>query len=42
MRKNQVSINVTRFGDQVPAGFPEERMTVNVYADSNNLYVILQ
>lgn len=41
MRKNQINIKITRFGDQVPKKYPEDCMIVNVYADSNNLYAAL-
>lgn len=41
MRRNQVSLNITRFGSEVPKGYPEDRMSVNIYADSNNLYAAL-
>ncbi len=36
MRRNQVSLTITRVGDEVPKGFPEDRMVVNIYSDSNN------
>lgn len=41
MRLNQISISITRFGSQVPKGYPEDRMNVNIYTDSNNLYAAL-
>lgn len=41
MRRNQVSLNITRFGSEVPKGYPEDRMRVDIYADSNNLYAAL-
>lgn len=41
MRLNQVSISITRFGPQVPKGYPKDRMDVNIYADSGNLYAAL-
>jgi hypothetical protein len=41
MRKNQVSISIQRFGDQVPKGYPESTQKIIVYADSNNLYEAL-
>lgn len=41
MRKNQIGLSITRFGDQVPKGYPEERMVVHIYSDSNNLYAAL-
>lgn len=42
MRKNQVTIKIQRFGDVVPKDYPnEDRQTISVYADSNNLYEAL-
>lgn len=41
MRKNQVSININRFGDQVPENYPKDIQQIKVYADSNNLYEAL-
>lgn len=42
MRKNQVTIRIERFGDVVPRDYPkEERQTISVYADCNNLYEAL-
>lgn len=41
MRKNQISIKVQRFGDQVPENYPKEMQEIRVYADSNNLYEAL-
>lgn len=41
MRLNQLSLKITRYGEQVPKGYPEDRMIVNIYADSNNLYEAL-
>ncbi len=41
MRKNQISLHITRFGEQVPKGYPEDRMDVHIYTDSNNLYAAL-
>lgn len=41
MRKNQISLNITRFNDQVPKGYPEDRQIINIYADSNNLFAAL-
>lgn len=41
MRKNQIGLSITRFGDQVPKGYPKERMVVHIYSDSNNLYAAL-
>lgn len=37
MRKNQVTIQIKRFGDQVPKGYHKEIQEISVYADSNNL-----
>lgn len=37
MRLNQVTINIERFGDDVP----EESRVIRVYADANNLYEAL-
>lgn len=41
MRRNQVTINIERFGDQVPKNYPERTQRIEVYADSNNLYEAL-
>ena len=41
MRKNQVTITIDRFGDQVPKKLKENRIQINVYADSNNVYEAL-
>ncbi|MBE6821576.1 MAG: hypothetical protein E7518_00485 [Ruminococcaceae bacterium] len=41
MRKNQVTIKIQRFGDQVPKDYPEDAQEILVYADSNNLYEAL-
>ena len=41
MRKNQLSIVLTRFGDQVPEGYTKKEQVINVYADSNNVYEAL-
>lgn len=41
MRKNQVSICVERFGDQVPEGYTGDCMNITVYADSDNFYAAL-
>ena len=38
MRKNQVEIKISRFGDQVPLGFNKDRQVIQIYADSNNLF----
>ena len=39
MRKNQVSINIERFGDEAPEG--TNHLTIHVYADANNVYEAL-
>lgn len=41
MRKNQVTIKIERFGDQVPEIFNADSIEINVYADSNNVYEAL-
>lgn len=46
MRNNQVSINIQRFNDEVPANFKEAndgatRARIYAYADSNNVYEAL-
>ena len=41
VRKNQVSINLERFGDEVPMGYPKDKQVLYVYADSNNVYEAL-
>lgn len=41
MRKNQVSILIDRFGDQVPKNYSKDTQHVHVYADSNNVYEAL-
>jgi len=41
VRKNQISINICRYNDQVPAGYPEQRQIINVYSDDNNLFAAL-
>lgn len=41
MRKNQVTIKIERFGDQVPEIFKADSLEINVYADSNNIYEAL-
>lgn len=41
MRKNQISLTIKRFGDQVPKGYPKDHMVVHIYTDSNNLYAAL-
>lgn len=41
MRKNQVQIKVSRFGDEVPESYNDDKQIISVYADSNNLYEAL-
>ena len=41
MRKDQVSIRIERFGDEVPKNYPEKTQRIQVYADANNLYEAL-
>ena len=41
MRKNQVSINIQRFGNEVPLGYPLKTQVIRVYSDSNNLFAAL-
>lgn len=41
MRKNQVTIKIERFGDQVPEIFKANSLEINVYADSNDIYEAL-
>jgi hypothetical protein len=41
MRKNQVTIQIKRFGDQVPVGYSKGIQEINVYTDSNNLFEAL-
>lgn len=36
MRKNQISIKIERFGENVPKDIHSTHQTINVYADSNN------
>lgn len=38
MRKNQVTIILERFGDEVPEALHSDQETIRVYADSNNVY----
>ena len=38
MRKNQLDMTLTRFGHQVPKGYPKDQQVLHVYADSNNVY----
>ena len=41
MRKNQVSIKIERFGDQVPEQLNGDSLEISVYADANNIYEAL-
>lgn len=41
MRKNQVEIKINRFGDEVPYDYGKSVQTINIYADSNNLFEAL-
>lgn len=41
MRRNQVSLTITRYNSEVPKGYPQDRMVINIYTDSNNLYAAL-
>lgn len=41
MRKNQVTITIERFGDQIPAELNADSIRIDVYADSNNIYEAL-
>jgi len=41
MRKNQVSIKIQRFGDQVPKQLNFVDQTISVYADAQNIYEAL-
>lgn len=41
MRKNQVTIHMERFGDQVPKNYPLDMQTIDIYVDSNNIYEAL-
>ena len=41
MRKNQVEITISRFGDEVPSAYNDDRQIIRVYADSNNLFEAL-
>lgn len=36
MRKNQISVKVERFGDQVPKDVASTHQIISVYADSNS------
>ena len=39
MRKNQVTLDIVRFGDEAPEG--AERQEIKIYADANNLWEAL-
>ena len=41
MRKNQVEIKISRFGDAVPSAYNDNRQIISIYADSNNLFEAL-
>ena len=41
MRKNQVTIKISRFGDEVPENYGGDKQIIAVYADSNNLFEAL-
>lgn len=41
MRKNQVEIKISRFGDEVPSSYNDDKQIIKVYADSNNLFEAL-
>lgn len=41
MRKNQVEIKISRFGDAVPSTYNDDRQIISIYADSNNLFEAL-
>lgn len=41
MRKNQVSVKIERFGDQVPEHLNGDSLEIEVYADANNIYEAL-
>lgn len=41
MRKNQVEIKISRFGDAVPSTYDDDRQIISIYADSNNLFEAL-
>ena len=41
MRSNQVEIKISRFGDEVPSAYNNDRQIISVYADSNNLFEAL-
>ncbi len=41
MRRNQLNLTITRFGEAVPDAYPEDTQIIHVYADDNNLYAAL-
>ena len=41
MRKNQVSIKINRYEDEVPEDYKKDTQIISVYADSNNLFEAL-
>ena len=41
MRNNQVEIKISRFGDEVPKSYHDDRQIISIYADSNNLFEAL-
>lgn len=41
MRKNQVTITIERFEDQVPQEFKSSSQKIVAYCDSNNIYTAL-
>ena len=41
MRKNQVHLEIHRFGDEVPSSYGNNEQFIKVYADSNNLFEAL-
>lgn len=41
MRRNQVEILISRFGEEVPSAYNDDKQIIRVYADSNNLFEAL-
>ena len=41
MRRSQVEIMISRFGDDVPSTYNDDKQVIRVYADSNNLFEAL-
>ena len=41
MRKNQVEIKISRFGEDVPSAYDDDRQIISVYVDSDNLFEAL-